>query len=163
MQNYKQMSANRLWLYFVGLKLFGTKNNWCLNYASSRSSGLCDLISNVYRCILNKNVKSADFWNFYESRKILLNQTGNPSAELTAYCKVVVGKGKNAIYYLNSPSITAIQLGFFSNNPSAYFHCSSVPIASFNSEVFGSFCSKASYALDNPTIRYSALGKSSFL
>ena len=99
-QNYKQMSANRLWLYFVGLKLFGTKNNWCLNYASSRSSGLCDLISNVYRCILNKNVKSADFWNFYESRKILLNQTGNPSAELTAYCKVVVGKGKNAIYYL---------------------------------------------------------------
>ena len=32
-QNYKQMSANRLWLYFVGLKLFGTKNNWCLNYA----------------------------------------------------------------------------------------------------------------------------------
>lgn len=99
-QNYRQMQANRLWLYFVGLKLFGAKNNWCLNYASSKSAGLCDLISNVYRGILNKNIKDADFWDCYESRKILLNQIGNPSAELTAYCKVVVGKGKNAIYYL---------------------------------------------------------------
>ena len=99
-QNYRQMQANRLWLYFVGLKLFGAKNNWCLNYASSKSTGLRDLISNVYRGILNKNIKDADFWDCYESRKILLNQIGNPSAELTAYCKVVVGKGKNAIYYL---------------------------------------------------------------
>lgn len=99
-QNYRQMQANRLWLYFVGLKLFGAKNNWCLNYASLKSAGLRDLISNVYRGILNKNIKDADFWDCYESRKILLNQIGNPSAELTAYCKVVVGKGKNAIYYL---------------------------------------------------------------
>ena len=99
-QNYNRMAANRLWLYFVGLKLFGAKNNWCLNYASARSSGLRDLISNVYRGILNKSVKDADFWDCYESRKLLLNQIGNPSAELTAYCKVVIGKGKNAIYYL---------------------------------------------------------------
>ena len=54
----------------------------------------------MYRGILNKNVKDTDFWDCYESRKILLNQIGNPSAELTVYCKVVVGKGKNAIYYL---------------------------------------------------------------
>lgn len=99
-QNYNRMAADRLWLYFVGLKLFGAKNNWCLNYASARSSSLRDLISNVYRGILNKNVKDADFWDCYESRKMLLNQIGNPSAELTAYCKVVIGKGKNAIYYL---------------------------------------------------------------
>lgn len=99
-QNYNRMAPNHLWLYFVGLKLFGAKNNWCLNYASARSSGLRELISNVYRGILNKNIKDADFWDCYESRKMLLNQIGNPSAELTAYCKVVVGKGKNAIYYL---------------------------------------------------------------
>ena len=99
-QNYNRMASDRLWLYFVGLKLFGAKNNWCLNYASARSSSLRELISNVYRGILNKNVKDADFWDCYESRKMLLNQIGNPSAELTSYCKVVVGKGKNAIYYL---------------------------------------------------------------
>lgn len=99
-QNYNRMPSDHLWLYFVGLKLFGAKNNWCLNYASSKSAGLRDLISNVYRGILNKNIKDTDFWDCYESRKMLLNQIGNPSAELTAYCKVVVGKGKNAIYYL---------------------------------------------------------------
>ncbi|MCM1225181.1 MAG: BREX-4 system phosphatase PglZ, partial [Lachnospiraceae bacterium] len=99
-QNYNRMAANRLWLYYIGLKLFGAKNNWCLNYASSRSVGLRDLITNVYRGILNKNIKDANFWDCYDSRKMLLNQIGNPSAELTAYCKVVVGKGKNAIYYL---------------------------------------------------------------
>lgn len=99
-QNYNRMPPNHLWLYFVGLKLFGAKNNWCLNYASARSSGLRELISNVYRGILNKNIKNADFWDCYESRKMLLNQIGNPSAELTVYCKVVMGKGKDAIYYL---------------------------------------------------------------
>ena len=99
-QNYRQMQPNRLWLFFVGLKLFGAKNNWCLSYASARSSSLRELIINVYRGILNKNIKDADFWDCYESRKMLLNKIGNPSAELTAYCKVVVGKGKNAIYYL---------------------------------------------------------------
>lgn len=99
-QNYPQMSADRLWLYYIGLKLFGTKNNWCLNYASSKSSGLKDLTSNLYRGILDKNYRDSNYWECYESRKILLNQIGNPSAELTAYCKVVAGKGKTAIYYL---------------------------------------------------------------
>lgn len=99
-QNFNQMSAERLWLYYVGLKLFGARNNWCLNYASSRSSGLKDLILNLYRGILDKNLKDSDFWDCYESRKILLNQIENPSAELTSYCKVVAGKGKTAIYYL---------------------------------------------------------------
>lgn len=99
-QNYNRMASDRSWLYFVGLKLFGAKNSWCLNYASARASSSRELISNVYRGILNKNVKDADFWDCYESRKMLLNQIGNPSAELTSYCKVVVSKGKNAIYYL---------------------------------------------------------------
>lgn len=98
--NYNQMSSGRLWLYYVGLKLFGAKNNWCLNYAATRSSGLRDLISNLYRGILDKSIAEADYWDCYESRKILLNQIGNPSDELTAYCKVAAGKGKATIYYL---------------------------------------------------------------
>lgn len=99
-QSYNQMTAERLWLYYIGLKLFGAKSNWCLNYALVRSSGLGDLISNLYRGMLDKNVKDSDFWDCYESRKGLLNQIGNPSAELTSYCKVVAGKGKTALYYL---------------------------------------------------------------
>lgn len=98
--NYTQMSAERLWLYYVGLKLFGAKNNWCLDYAAVRSTGLRDFVTNIYRGILDKNVRDADFWDCHESRKLLLNQIGNHSAELTSYCKAVAGKGKTAICYL---------------------------------------------------------------
>ena len=99
------MSVSRLWLYFVGLKLFGAKNNWCLNNAALKSSVLGDLIPNLYRGILSKSINDSDYWDCYESRKMLLNQIDNPSAELTAYCKVVVAKGKNAIYYLTDNTI----------------------------------------------------------
>jgi len=101
-QNYNRMAADRLWLYFVGLKLFGAKNNWCLNYASARSSGLRDLISNVYRGILNKNVKDADFWDCYESRKMLENlvrelKEGEINREKTIKMKQTLEKIENAI------------------------------------------------------------------
>lgn len=103
--NYRAMTAEQLWLYYVGLKLFGAKNNWCLNYAASKSNGLKDLVSNIYRGILDKDVKDKDFWDCYESRKNLIMQIGNPSAEHTSYCKVVVAKGKNAIFYLTDNSV----------------------------------------------------------
>lgn len=103
-QNFNQMSEEKLWLYYVGLKLFGAKNNCYLNYAISKSSNPKDLITNIYRGIFDKDVKETDFWDYYESRKTILNQIGNPSVELTTYCKVVVGKGKNAIYYLTDNS-----------------------------------------------------------
>lgn len=98
--SFAKMQAERVWLYYVGLKLFGAKNNWCLNDAAAHSSSIKDLVTNVYRGILSKNHKDKDFWECYESRKTLLNQIGNPSAELASFCKVVVGKGKDAIYYL---------------------------------------------------------------
>ena len=101
---FNQMSSEKMWLYFVGMKLFGVKNNWSLKYAVAKSSNLQDLIPNIYRGILDKSAKDDDFWDCYESRKILLNQIGNPSAELTAYCKAVVGMGKHAIFYLTDNS-----------------------------------------------------------
>ena len=103
--NYRTMTADRLWLYYVGLKLFGAKNNWCLNYAASKSNGLKDLVSNIYRGLLDKDIKDKDFWNCYDNRKNLIMQIGNPSAELTSYCKVVVAKEKNAIFYLTDNSV----------------------------------------------------------
>lgn len=101
---FSRMDTDRRWLYYVGLKLFGAKNNLCLHDAASRSSTLRDLITNIYRGILDKKPEDRDFWDYYESRKILLNQIGNPSAELTAYCKVVAGKGKSVLYYLTDNS-----------------------------------------------------------
>lgn len=98
--NYANFSSDRKWLYFIALKLFGAKNNWCLTAAARKASGANDFKKQVYRCILDKSTDDQDFWGCYESRKIVLQQMGNPSAELTSYCKVVFSKGINTICYL---------------------------------------------------------------
>ena len=98
--NYENFSADRKWLYFIALKLFGAKNNWCLTTAARKASSINDFKKQVYRCILDKSIDDNDFWTCYESRKVILQQMGNPSSELTSYCKVVFSKGINTIYYL---------------------------------------------------------------
>ena len=98
--NYANFSADRKWLYFIALKLFGAKNNWCLNAAARKASGINDFKKQVYRCLLDKSTDDSDFWKCYESRKVVLQQMGNPSSELTSYCKVVFSKGINTICYL---------------------------------------------------------------
>jgi hypothetical protein len=101
-----QLKSNRdrLWLYYIGLKLYGVKNNWCLNDAAERSSSIKEMASNIYRGILSKNPEDNDFWDCYKSRKQLLMLIGNPPAELDAFCKLVIGKENNEIYYLTDNS-----------------------------------------------------------
>ena len=98
--NYANFTAERKWLYFIALKLFGTKNNWCLTAASRKATGLDDFRTQVYRCLLEKSSSDKDFWKCYDARKVVLQQMGNPGAELTSYCKVVFSKGINTICYL---------------------------------------------------------------
>ena len=98
--NYANFSADRKWLYFIALKLFGAKNNWCLTAAARKANGINDFTKQVFRCILDKSIEDNDFWKCYESRKVVLQQMGNPSSELTSYCNVVFSKGINTICYL---------------------------------------------------------------
>lgn len=95
-----QLNHNYLWLYYIALKLYKVKNNWCLNDAAAHSSSIREMPANIYRGILNKSPSDKDFWDCYSSRKMLLRQIGNPSAELISFCKVAAGKEKNEIYYL---------------------------------------------------------------
>ena len=98
--NYTHFPADRKWLYFIALKLFGAKGNWCLTSAAQKASGIDDFVRQVYRCLLDKSMSDKDFWECYESRKTVLQQMGNPSSELTSYCKIVFSKGVHAICYL---------------------------------------------------------------
>lgn len=98
--NYANFSADRKWLYFIALKLFGAKNNWCLTTAARKANSVNDFEKQMYRSILDKSIDDNDFWEYYESRKVVLQQMGNPSSELTSYCKVVFSKGVNTICYL---------------------------------------------------------------
>lgn len=98
--NYIHFPADRKWLYFIALKLFGAKGNWCLTSAAQKAISIDDFVCQVYRCLLDKSVDDKDFWVCYESRKTVLQQMDNPSAELTSYCKIVFSKGALAICYL---------------------------------------------------------------
>jgi hypothetical protein len=94
------MQKEQRWLYFIGLKLYGVKNNLCLGNAAINANSRHDMVTNIYRGILSISPKEADFWEFYNSRKTVLKQIGNPSAELVKFCKLVVAKEENEIYYL---------------------------------------------------------------
>ena len=98
--NYENFSADRRWLYFVALKIYGTRGDWCLTTAARLASDMSDFIKQVYRCLLDKSVDDKDFWECYESRKVVLRELGNPGAELESYCKIVFSKGINTIFYL---------------------------------------------------------------
>mgnify|MGYP004597672705 CR=1 FL=1 len=95
-----QFTHNKFWMYFIALKLFKVKGNWCLSNAAAHSSFVREMLSNIYRGILNKSSSDKDFWDCYNSRKSVLRRIGNPPAELINFCKVAVGKGENEIYYL---------------------------------------------------------------
>lgn len=96
---YREFDENKKWLYFIALKLFGAANNWCLSTAANQADKAVDLLGAVYRCLLQKDRRDADFWDCYEARKSALRRLDN-TEELEEYCKIVFIKGKEAIYYL---------------------------------------------------------------
>lgn len=100
LSSYTHFPDEKKWLFFISLKLYGTNSNWCLTSAAQKANSLDDFVRQVYRCILDKSVDDKDFWECYKSRKIVLQQMGNPSAELASYCKIIFSKGIYAIYYL---------------------------------------------------------------
>lgn len=105
-------NKNWLWLYFIALKLFGAGSDWCLNNAASKATSTSDFIRNIYRSILELEPTDPLFVSAYERRKILLDALGNPLDELSNYCKIVLSKGKDALYYLTDSSIQEKELVF---------------------------------------------------
>ena len=100
LSSYTHFPDEKKWLFFIALKLYGTNSNWCLTSAAQKANSSDDFVRQVYRCILDKSVDDKDFWECYKSRKIVLQQMGNSSAELASYCKIIFSKGIYAIYYL---------------------------------------------------------------
>ncbi len=98
--SYSTFSEEKKWLYLIAVKLFGARNNWCLTTAARKASGPNDFQRHVFRCILEKSVDDTDYWDCYDSRKSVLKQMGNPTSELTSYCKVAFSKGINTLCYL---------------------------------------------------------------
>ncbi len=98
--SYKNYSEQKKWLYFLALKVFGAKNNDCLALSAQNTNTYSLLIREVFRSILTKNIEDKDFAQFYSQRKLLLIALENPIDDVVDFCKMVLQKEKNAIYYL---------------------------------------------------------------
>lgn len=99
-QNYPYYSDEQRWLYFIALKRFGCPNHWCIQKAAETASGETEFIKAIYRSILSLDQSNEKFAVYYQQRKQVLHQLGNPVEEAMDFCKLVVGKGENTIYYL---------------------------------------------------------------
>ena len=98
--NYRFFESNKKWLYFIALKLYGSKNNWVLNKAAREATSHKDFIKQIYRSILDVNPNDKSFVEHYKQRKVALSQLENPMEEVADFCKMVAIKGIDAIYYL---------------------------------------------------------------
>lgn len=111
--NYLNFDAQRKWLFFIGLKLFGAKNNWCLDTAASRATSPGDLARHAYRDILEVEPTSNIYSVCYTTRKALLNSLGNPIDDVVDFCKIVISKEKTALYYLTDNTQQEKETVFF--------------------------------------------------
>ena len=100
MPNYCNYDNNEKWLFFIALKMYGSKNNTYLDLVAKSCTSFLKFERQVYRNILSINYNDSDFTTLYKQRKILLNDLKNPNEEVIDFCKVIAQKGKNAIYYL---------------------------------------------------------------
>lgn len=94
-------TEHRLWLYFIGLKLYGTPDNWSLDYASKKSNSCTELFHWVMRSLLTLSHTDKDYWKKYAVWKKLTSRIEISDDEILDYCSMVKSKGADAIYYLS--------------------------------------------------------------
>lgn len=102
--SWQSFDADKRWVYFIALKLYGAKNSWCLSEAIKITNKNEKLIRGIFRSILSLDINDKDFWKYYSERMNLIRAFGNPDAEVTDYCAMVKSKSKYALYYLTSNS-----------------------------------------------------------
>lgn len=98
--SYQDFDANRQWLYFIGLKLYGAKGNPYLCKVVKKCSSFAEFPKLIFRQILSYAQTDKNFADFYRQRRSILTAFAEQHGTIVDFCKVVQCKGKNTIYYL---------------------------------------------------------------
>lgn len=96
---YVTWNQNQRWLYFIGLKLRGCNNGY-LTEVVNKALSAGEFERCVYRVIADTPWHNEEFARKYRQRKRLLNSMGNPERECNDFCKWIMQKEANALYYL---------------------------------------------------------------
>lgn len=96
---YTSYSPLKKWAHFISLKISGARGNEYLSYVISKTNCYADFIPNLYNLILDFEVSHKGFKDLYRERRNIIQYV--PDMHLAGdFCKVVGGKGANALYYL---------------------------------------------------------------
>lgn len=104
MLTFQDYDDHKKWGLFVALKLYGATDFEYLSEVVSVSATIKDFCYNFYALILNKDRKRKDFGKIYRERRELLKAMCNDTQIVSSFCKQVIGKEADAIYYLTNLS-----------------------------------------------------------
>ena len=102
--NSADYDKDKKWALFIALKIYGASTNKYLSDVIGRSESVDELYSNLYLCILDIDRKGKDFKSFYDERKELLKAVCHEPDIVSDFCKRVIDKGVDALYYLTNLS-----------------------------------------------------------
>lgn len=96
--------ANRFWLLWLAMKVFGVQNNRYLSTVLANTDSSNDFAMHVYFDLLQMDSDAPDFWQCYNERKRIVLELPENLNLLNSYCNAVGVKGKDAICYLTCNS-----------------------------------------------------------
>lgn len=97
--NFENYNDNDQWLFFVGLKLFGSDRAY-LRKVLHHAKNIDEFKDGIFNIILDSEPADADFIDLYHERKELIRHLGNEQARMEKFCKLVSQKEEKLIYYL---------------------------------------------------------------
>ncbi|MCY1714911.1 BREX-4 system phosphatase PglZ [Caproiciproducens galactitolivorans] len=97
---YQMGDSYRLWLLWLGLKIFSVKDNRYLALAVSHSESSGELESHIYMDLLDVDLSNPDFSLYFAERKLLIDAMPENLICTDRYCSLVGKYEKNAVYYL---------------------------------------------------------------
>lgn len=88
------------WAYFLALRTYGTGDNAYLSKVVQKSDTYDSFISLLFEGILDVKPSAKDFLKLYTERKDILSQLGDFPDKCNVFCKLLLGKGFEALRYL---------------------------------------------------------------
>ncbi|MCM1529337.1 MAG: BREX-4 system phosphatase PglZ [Alistipes sp.] len=104
-KTFTDIGSDRAWLLWIGMKVFGTKENKYLSAVVKKSESVANLVELIFMDLLCYHHTDADFEQLYQDRKQLIESLPNKYlAQIQNYCNLVGQYDRDAVYYLTNLS-----------------------------------------------------------
>lgn len=88
------------WAYFLALRIYGAKGNEYLTGVIQGAETYDSFVTGIFCSILKEKPGDVHFDKLYNERKAILSQMTDYPDEMFSFCKQVLGKERDGLYYL---------------------------------------------------------------